>query len=91
MEKLLKRAVSLVLLSLLALVVNGQSPATNKKALAQGGVPFTERAFIQSVRKGDKSLVDLFLAAGMSPETRDANDRENSTVLMIAVMVGKRR
>jgi ankyrin repeat protein len=38
--------------------------------LAQMNIPFTEAAFIDTVRRGDASTLALFLDAGMSTETK---------------------
>ena len=43
--------------------------------LEQKKIPFTEAAFTKAVDEGDTGAVDLFLAAGMNPEARDAAGR----------------
>jgi len=48
-----------------------------------------EVAFIESARQGDEAGVRNFLGLGMSPNTRDPRDQENSTVLMVAAMAGQ--
>lgn len=48
----------------------GKSADAARFELAQMNIPFTERAFIDTVRQGDTSALALFLDAGMSTETK---------------------
>jgi len=43
--------------------------------LEQKNIPFSEAAFNRVVEEGDTGLVELFLAAGMNPDTKDASGR----------------
>jgi serine/threonine protein kinase len=43
--------------------------------LAQKKIPYNEDAFIRVVEDGDTGAVDLFLAAGMNPDVKDATGR----------------
>src|SRR5947209_20241182 len=74
---------------LVALAVEARFRATAKMELAHGGLQVDEQAFISSVRSGDNEAVKRFLAAGISPDTRDSRDSENSNVLMVAAMAGQ--
>lgn len=51
----------------LALTACGKSPEEARIALRQMGFPFTEDAYILSVRNGDDVAVKLFLQAGIDP------------------------
>jgi hypothetical protein len=42
--------------------------------LAQMGISYQRKAFIQRVEAGDRRAVDLFLAAGMSPNAQEKDD-----------------
>lgn len=42
--------------------------------LAQMGIPYQREVFIQRVKAGDRRAVDLFLAAGMSPNAQEKDD-----------------
>lgn len=53
--------------------------------LTQKNIPFSEGAFASVVEDGDVAGVDLFLAAGMNPNAKDANGR---TVLINAASKG---
>jgi ankyrin repeat protein len=48
-----------------------RSPTPREK-LAELGVPFSERAFVEQAKDGKTDVVALFLAAGMSPDATDA-------------------
>jgi hypothetical protein len=54
--------------------------------LEQKRMPFTEEAFTRAVEEGDTGAAELFLAAGMSPEARDAAGR---TALINAASRGR--
>lgn len=43
--------------------------------LAEKNIPYTETAFSRAVEEGDTGAVELFLAAGMQPDIRDAAGR----------------
>jgi ankyrin repeat protein len=57
-----------------------------KEILAKKGLSYSEEAFIESVKTGDVEVVNLYLAAGMSPNTKDST---NKSALTWAI--GKRR
>lgn len=72
-----------VLLLVVAITACSQSPALIE--LRQRHIDYTEESFIKYVEKGDKSVVDLFLTAGMSP---DAKSKEGISALTIAARGG---
>ncbi len=75
-----------VLLLLSAITACSQSPAEKAlKELRQRHIDYSEESFIEYVEKGDKSFVDLFLTAGMSP---DAKSKEGISALTIAARGG---
>lgn len=43
--------------------------------LAEKNIPYTETAFSRAVEEGDTNAVELFLAAGMKPDVKDAAGR----------------
>ena len=49
------------------------------------GIPYTSEEFFERVKKGDKEIVELFLLAGMDPNTRD---KQGVPALAIAAMIG---
>ena len=51
--------------------VVGPAELAARERLAQKNIPFNEAAFARAVDGGDTETVDLFLAAGMSPDVRD--------------------
>lgn len=57
-----------------------------RERLARKNVPFNEAAFARAVDEGDTGAVDLFLAAGMSPDVRDG---AGGTALMDAAARGR--
>jgi ankyrin repeat protein len=63
-------------------LVKGQSPETARRELNSLSVDYTPQAFILRAQQGDLRAVKLFLAAGMDPNTRDA---EGNTALMYAI------
>ena len=83
-----KRNIILVVLLLLsAITACSQSPAEKAlKELRQRHIDYSEESFIKYVEKGDKSFVDLFLTAGMSP---DAKSKEGISALTIAARGGQ--
>ncbi|HEV2915367.1 MAG TPA: ankyrin repeat domain-containing protein [Pyrinomonadaceae bacterium] len=46
-----------------------------RERLAQKNIPYSETAFAKVVEEGDTDAVDLFLAAGMSPDVKNATGR----------------
>lgn len=56
-----------------------------REKLARQRIPYTEAAFARAVEEGDTGAVELFLAAGMNPEVKDAAGR---TVLINAASRG---
>ncbi|MET0649080.1 MAG: ankyrin repeat domain-containing protein [Pyrinomonadaceae bacterium] len=57
-----------------------------RERLAQRNIPYSEAAFTTVVEKGDIGAVDLFLAAGMSPDVKDGAGR---TALISAASRGR--
>ena len=55
--------------------VTGPAELAAREKLAQENIPYSEEAFTRVVEDGDTDAVDLFLAAGMSPEVKDATGR----------------
>lgn len=51
--------------------IAGPAEIAARERLARKNVPFNEAAFARAVDGGDTETVDLFLAAGMSPDVRD--------------------
>ncbi len=60
----------------------GKSRDAARRELEQKGTPFTEAAFLESAKHGEVNTVKLFLAAGMSPNTRSES---GDTVLMNSI------
>jgi serine/threonine protein kinase len=63
----------------------GPAELEARARLARKNIPYTEDAFTRVVEKGDTDAVDLFLAAGMSPDTRDGHGK---TALIVAASGG---
>lgn len=78
-----RNIIMVVLLLVVAITACSQSPALIE--LRQRHIDYTEESFIKYVEKGDKSVVDLFLTAGMSP---DAKSKEGISALTIAARGG---
>ena len=57
-----------------------------RKKLEDKGVSYNQDAFYERVKNGDAFTVELFLAAGMNPNTRY---EANTTVLMKAAAIGR--
>ena len=57
-----------------------------RERLAQRNIPYSEAAFTKAVEQGDLGAIDLFLAAGMSP---DAKDEAGRTALISAASRGR--
>lgn len=51
--------------------VAGPDELAARGRLAERNIPFNEAAFARAVDEGDTGAVELFLAAGMSPDVRD--------------------
>src|SRR5215213_1105463 len=78
------------IITIASLVGRGQDPAIARVRLEQKGIPFTAAAFVESARKGDVETLKLFLAAGTNPNSRETNDKDGSTVLMVTAMAGQK-
>jgi ankyrin repeat protein len=65
--------------------VAGPDQLEARAKLARANIPYTEEAFTRVVKNGDTGAVDLFLAAGMSPDTQDTTGR---TALITAASHG---
>ena len=57
-----------------------------RERLAQRNIPYSESAFTRAVEQGDIGAIDLFLAAGMSPDVKDGAGR---TALISAASRGR--
>jgi hypothetical protein len=60
--------------------INGTPPVgpdqlAARAKLARKNIPYSEAAFTRVVEEGDTGAVDLFLAAGMSPDVKDSAGR----------------
>jgi hypothetical protein len=55
--------------------VAGPAELAAREKLARKNIPYNEDAFTRAVKNGDTGSVDLFLAAGMSTEAKDAAGR----------------
>lgn len=53
----------------------GPDELAAREKLAQKNIPYSEAAFATVVEEGDTGAVDLFLAAGMSPDVKDSAGR----------------
>ena len=69
---MMKRTAILPLMFALAVCLTGcrRGADAARLELAQKNIPFTEKAFIDTVRQGDTAALALFLGAGMSVETK---------------------
>jgi len=66
--------------------VVGPDELAARERLAQKNIPYTEAAFTRAVEEGDTGAVELFLAAGMSPDVKDGAGR---TALITAASRGR--
>lgn len=66
--------------------IAGPDQLAAREGLARKNIPFNEAAFARAVDGGDTAAVDLFLAAGMSPDVRDGS---GGTALMGAAARGR--
>ena len=74
---------ALLFLTPLAFVARcGKSREAARRELERKGVAYSESAFLESAKHSDVETVKLFLAAGMSPDTRD---EKGDTVLINAI------
>lgn len=64
----------------------GPDELAARERLEQKNIPYNEAAFTRAVEEGDTGAVDLFLAAGMSP---DAKDEAGRTALISAASRGR--
>ncbi|MCL6622712.1 MAG: ankyrin repeat domain-containing protein [Syntrophobacterales bacterium] len=72
---------------LLTALACARDPQVEARAeLARRGLEFTPEVFFTQVRKGEVEAVRLFLAAGMSPHTRD---KRGNAALILAAQHGK--
>jgi predicted Ser/Thr protein kinase len=65
--------------------VAGPDQLEARAKLQRANIPYTEEAFSRVVENGDTGAVDLFLAAGMSPDAQDTTGR---TALITAASRG---
>ena len=73
----------LLLLTPLVFVARcGKSREAARSELEGKGIVYSENAFVESAKHSDVNTMKLFLAAGMSPDTRD---EKGDTVLMNAI------
>lgn len=59
-----------VLLLLSAITACSKSPEAARKELGQMNIDYTDDSFVKSIAEGDKTVVELFLTAGKSPNLR---------------------
>lgn len=79
-----QRMIAALLISLLALVLAcEENPA--RQELARMNVKYSKHELLKRVEDSDLATVELFLAAGMDPDTKD---REGATALMYAAANG---
>jgi len=64
----------------------GPDELAARERLTQKNIPYSEAAFSRAVIEGDTGTVDLFLAAGMSPDVKDGAGR---TALISAASRGR--
>src|SRR5262245_1347242 len=72
----------ILILALFSLMGCGNSKAAMAE-LAKMGVPYNEKAFIESAKQGNAAALGLFIDAGMNPETRTT---DGQTALMVATL-----
>lgn len=70
---------------LIPLISSGQSPVEARQELERLNIPYSEEEFIARAREVDTGVVELFLVAGMDPNTKREND---VTPLMVAAQEG---
>lgn len=79
------RIVVLLFLLLIPLSACSKSPEAARKELGQMNIDYTDDSFIKYVEREDKVVVELFLTAGMSPNSRN---KDKIPVLSIAAFKG---
>jgi ankyrin repeat protein len=75
----------------------GHSPASARAELSALGVEFTSQEFLERVNQGDARAVKLFVAAGIDPNTKNAEGNialmpaiaEHRTDIITALLAGK--
>ena len=72
-------------LLLLLLSACGTSPEDYRETLLELGVSWEDEAFLEQVKQGNLTVLELFLKGGMALETRD---RSGATALMYAALNG---
>ncbi len=82
-----RNVIMVVLLLMVAITACSKSPETARKELGQMNIDYTQDSFFNYVERGDKVVVELFLAAGMSPNSRQSGFSEK-TILMVAAKKG---
>jgi len=70
----------------MSLTAKGQTDP--REHLNSLGIPFTEVAFLDYVKRGDSEIVDLMLAAGIRPVASDADGQTAITIATAAGHVG---
>lgn len=63
----------------------GQSPDEARMELEKRKVPWSDEEFMARTKRGDSDVLELFLAAGMKPDTKDSEGR---TALIWAAVNG---
>lgn len=72
---------------LIFIIVNcGKSPEKARIKLGQMNINYNEDNFFEYIKKGDNTVVNLFLIAGMDPNTKDNREKP---ALMIATKYGQ--
>ena len=79
---LLIGVILLLLVPLVFVARCGKSHEAARRELERNGIVYSESTFLESAKHSDVQTVELFLAAGMSPDTRD---QKGDTILMNAI------
>lgn len=82
-----RNVIMVVLLLMVAITACTKSPETARKELGQMNIDYMQDSFFNYVERGDKVVVELFLAAGMSPNSRQSGFSKN-TILQVAAKKG---
>lgn len=78
-----RNVILLIIVVALSIMACGKSPEKARKELGQMNIEYTEDSFKTYIERGDKVVVDLFLTAGMSANTRDS-DSANPVLISAA-------
>lgn len=77
----------LILLNLfISVAAFGQAPEEARKELEKKEIPWSDNEFLARARTGDGKVLELFLLAGMNP---DSSDSDGNTAMLLALMNGR--